>query len=117
MSVKLLNALMRHASPPCDKYACPNRGQCSSQLLACAAFRHYAISGRSDPPRTVYPDKRVTKHDRPYLGDEIVATREIFDSLEHDTDCTQESREEKIQEAMAGGMASKTNLERAWGQA
>jgi len=60
-------AALLSSDAPCDRYACPARKLCASDLLACHAMLIYVETGRAHDPREFAPP-----------------TREVFDLIERD---------------------------------
>lgn len=78
----IFEAITSAGDAPCEKYACAKRDECSAAKLACSSFRWFVQSGKSLHPNTDVSMRR-SKFRPPGWNDEIVATREIFDSIAH----------------------------------
>jgi len=77
----LIDAVGGVGLSPCDKFACAKRAQCSEQLMACSAFRHFVDTGRSCDPCIVFP-ARITQKQRPIHMREPMPSRDIFISMD-----------------------------------
>ena len=77
----IFEAITNAGEAPCEKYACQKRDECSDKRIACSSFRWFVQSGKSLDPRMDIPMRR-SKFRPPGWNDEIVSTREIFDSID-----------------------------------
>lgn len=73
----VLKAIALASDTPCARYSCRMRQRCADELLACDAWNYYVEVGTAVNPQMQIP-ARITKQDRPYMGDQIIATREKF---------------------------------------
>lgn len=114
--IKLKNlkqALDSEPSPPCVKYACSSRDECSEKLLSCSAFRIYAETGKVLSPLYIYQDRKKAGVEATYAG-VPTPTREAYRAQQIDHERTDEKRTELIEDAIKGGVASIPELQRVW---
>lgn len=72
-------ALQNICEPPCEKYHCAKRPECSKERFACSAFTYFVRTGRRlNPLLHVLEDQR--KHIRLVMQNEIIATRGMYDA-------------------------------------
>jgi hypothetical protein len=81
MNPDILEAIALSTDTPCAKFSCRQRDVCAAEKLACDAWIYYIESGAVKHPMMVIPRRR-TRTKQPYMGAEIVATREKFESAE-----------------------------------
>jgi hypothetical protein len=65
---------------PCEEFSCKNFIPCGVDLLCCDSFIYYVRTGRASHPMMVIPLRQSNGH-RPYMAEEIVATREKYNVM------------------------------------
>lgn len=85
MSFKDLVAALDAEPSPCEKYQCERREACGQRKEACISFLHYVSTGEAlHPLLSRFESLRNGRPHRAIYGDEIQASRKIFDRLDHE---------------------------------
>jgi len=77
--MRFLDAFAAQKPPPCERFACPRKEECASQLLACESFVYYITNNKAVNPLMLFEVRKTGLKVLSEFKPDQNPTRELYD--------------------------------------